>query len=340
MTEQERLCACAVPMIRFYLANGRDLPWRRTRDPYRVLISEIMLQQTRVETVKSYYARFLSAFPTPEALADAPEEQVLKLWEGLGYYSRARNLQKTAQTVTAGGFPRTYESLLALPGVGPYTAAAIASNCFSLPCPAVDGNVLRLCSRLLCDETPIGDRMKHRYAALLCPAYEQNDPGTLTQALMELGATLCGPGRVPDCVRCPVSSLCLARAHEMQAQLPVRAEKAARRREQKSVFLLRCGQALALRKRPDRGLLASLWELPNVKGLLSEAEAAAQAAAWGVSPVELRQVVTRSHIFTHVEWEMRGISFSCAEESAGFVWATPEDLRERLPLPTAFRQFL
>lgn len=341
MTNSERLALCAPLLTAWFAENGRDLPWRRTRDPYRVWVSEIMLQQTRVEAVKGYYARFLAAFPTVQALAAAPEEQVLKLWEGLGYYSRARGLRRAAAMLAEGGFPETYEGLLALPGVGPYTAAAIASNCFSLPCPAVDGNVLRLCSRLLCDRRPIGDAAVRRdCAAWLRPAYEQSDPGALTQSLMELGATLCGPNALPRCEVCPVAALCLARARGEQETLPVRAAKKARRREQRTVFLLRCGDRLAVRRRPDTGLLASLWELPNVPGLLSPQEAAEQAAAWGVRPSELLRQVSRSHVFTHVEWELRGMAFSCAEETPAFFWASPEELRERVALPTAFRQFL
>lgn len=340
MTEIERLRLCMPPLIRWYLNAGRDLPWRRTNDPYCILVSEVMLQQTRVEAVRGYYTRFLEAFPTAEKLAQAPEDRVLKLWEGLGYYSRARNLQKAARTIAEHGFPSTHAGLLALPGAGPYTAAAVASICFSLPCPAVDGNVLRLCSRLLCDRTPVGDTLKKRCAELLRPIYEENDPQLLTQALMELGATLCGPGGAPECGNCPVTEFCLAKERGEQDALPVRPDRKTRRREYLTVFLLRCDGALALRKRPGRGLLAGLWELPNTKGLLTEAEAAEMAAAWGVRPLELQQTVSRGHIFTHVEWEMRGISFTCAEESPAFIWASPKDLRDQFALPTAFRQFL
>ena len=340
MTEIERLCRCMPPLIEWYLKSGRDLPWRRTSDPYRVLVSEVMLQQTRAAAVRGYYARFLEAFPTADMLAQAPEDRVLKLWEGLGYYSRARNLQKAARLIAEHGFPSTHAGLLALPGAGPYTAAAVASICFSLPFPAVDGNVLRLCSRLLCDETPVSDALKKRCTELLRPVYKENDPNLLTQALMELGATLCGPGSAPECGRCPVTEFCLAHERGVQDALPVRAEKKIRRREYLTVFLLRCGQTLALRKRPERGLLAGMWELPNVEGLLTEAEAAAKVTAWGVRSLELQSTISRSLIFTHVEWEMRGLSFTCTEESPAFVWASPEDLRERLALPTAFRQFL
>ena len=341
MTESERLGRCAPLLIAWYEQNGRDLPWRRTRDPYPVWVSEVMLQQTRVEAVKGYYARFLAAFPTVSALAEAPEERVLKLWEGLGYYSRARSLHKTAKLVAGTGFPDTYEGLLALPGIGPYTAAAVAACCFARPTPAVDGNVLRLCSRLLCDGRPIGDpALRRDFVRWLTPAYEQNPPGPLTQALMELGATLCGPDKEAGCENCPLKALCLARAEGKQGVLPVRAAKKARRKEQRTVFLLRCGDRLAVRRRPEKGLLAALWELPNVEGLLTPQEAADRAAGWGVEPLELCSTVSRGHIFTHVEWELRGVTLTCAREAGSFTWATPEDLRERVALPAAFRQFL
>lgn len=340
MIEQKRLCACAPPLISWYLENGRDLPWRQTNDPYSILVSEIMLQQTRVEAVKGYYTRFLHVFPTAEALANAPEERVLKLWEGLGYYSRARNLQRAAQIIAEHGFPQTYDDLRTLPGVGPYTAAAVASTCFSLPCPAVDGNVLRLCSRLLCDQSPLGDAMKKRYTALLRPAYEKNNPRLLTQALMELGATLCGPNGSPSCHACPLLTLCLAQKQGIADKLPIRPIKKARRQEQRTVFLLRCGDAIAVQKRPAHGLLSGMWELPNISGFLSESAAAEQASVWGVKPINLLSAVSRTHIFTHVEWDMRGIAFSCAQKHPAFLWATPEDLRDHLALPTAFRQFI
>lgn len=341
MTESERLSLCAPPLAAWYAGAARDLPWRRTRDPYRVWVSEIMLQQTRVEAVRGYYARFLAAFPTAAALARAPEEQVLKLWEGLGYYSRARALHAAAAQIAAHGFPADHDGLLALPGVGPYTAAAVGSICFSLPTPAVDGNVLRLCSRLLCDSRPVGGAdVRRDYTRWLTPAYEQHDPGLLTQSLMELGATVCGPNGPPGCGRCPLAALCLARAAGRAEALPVRAAKKARRAEQKTVFLLRCGDRLAVCRRPKTGLLASLWELPNVPGLLAPQEAAAQAEAWGVKPVSLLEQTARRHIFTHIEWELRGFSFSCACESARFTWADAAALRGRVALPTAFRQFL
>lgn len=340
MKDAERLRACAHPLLAWYLNHGRDLPWRRTDNPYFVLVSEIMLQQTRVEAVKGYYSRFLEEFPTARLLAEASEDRLLKSWEGLGYYSRARNLQKAARIIDQNGFPRTIEGLLSLPGVGPYTASAVGSICFSLPAPAVDGNVLRLVSRILGDETPICERMKKRYAALLAPIYAECDPHMLTQSLMELGATLCGPNGSPDCAHCPAEFCCAAHERGIADRLPVRPPKKARRHEQITVFLLRCGNALAVLKREEPGLLSGMYELPNVPGLLSEAQAAEYAASLGVKPLNLQYTVARAHVFTHVEWEMRGIAFSCANSHPAFIWAEPEDLREKLALPTAFRQFL
>lgn len=340
MTDAERLHTCAAPLIAWYENHGRDLPWRQTDNPYFILVSEVMLQQTRVEAVRGYYSRFLEEFPTVRLLAEASEDRLLKRWEGLGYYSRARNLQKAARIIDQNGFPHTLEGLLSLPGVGPYTASAVGSICFSLPAPAVDGNVLRLVSRITGDETPLSDRVKKRYTALLSPIYAECDPHMLTQSLMELGATLCGPNGSPDCEQCPVISYCAGHDRGIADKLPVRPPKKERRKEQKTVFILRCGSALALSKREERGLLSGMYELPNTKGLLSEAEAAEYVAGLGVKPLNLQYTIARSHVFTHVEWEMRGIAFACANSHPSFIWAAPEELREHYALPTAFRQFL
>ena len=274
-------------LLSWYRANARDLPWRHTRDPYRIWVSEIMLQQTRVAAVVGYYHRFLQAFPNVEALADAPEEKLLSLWQGLGYYSRARNLRKAAQIVKErGAFPDTYQELLALPGIGAYTAGAIASAAFGRPVPAVDGNVLRVMSRLNDNHGDIlSPKVRRGIESQVKALFPDADADirVFNQALMELGATVCVPNGPPQCERCPVAAHCLARERGTALQLPVRAPKKARRVEDRTVFVLCRDNRTALRKRPGRGLLAGLWEFPNTEGTLSETEAAEVVKTWGLS---------------------------------------------------------
>ncbi|HIQ69434.1 MAG TPA: A/G-specific adenine glycosylase [Candidatus Avoscillospira stercorigallinarum] len=330
-------------LLPWYEQNRRDLPWRRDREPYHVWLSEIMLQQTRVEAVKGYYARFLAALPTVEALAEADPELCHKLWEGLGYYSRVRNLQKAAQVIVqdlSGVFPRDYAGIRALPGVGDYTAGAIGSISFELPTPAVDGNVLRVAARLALDDRPV-DRpaVKRELTAALAEIYPRGRCGDFTQALMELGATVCLPGGAPRCEACPLSDLCEAHGAGAELTVPVRTAKKPRRQEAMTVFVLEAPQGLALRKRPNTGLLAGLWELPHVPGLLEPAEALDQAAAWGIRVTELQRQAEKRHIFTHVEWEMRGYYLLC-EAGGDFTWADQAQRSGGCALPTAFRQFL
>ena len=328
-------------LLSWFDQNKRDLPWRKDKDPYRVWLSEIMLQQTRVEAVKGYYARFLEALPTVQALADCDEEQLLKLWEGLGYYNRARNLQKAAKIVAETGFPDTYEGLLALPGVGEYTAGAVASICFNRSVAAVDGNVLRVITRYLTDPSPITESVvKKRVKSELETAYPPDRPGDFTQALMELGATVCVPNGPPKCEICPLKGQCRAFLEQKTALFPVKAEKKARKEQKRTVFLLRCGDKLAIEKRPARGLLAGLWQLPNVEGQLSAEQVIEQVAEWGCEPHDLLTQRSKKHIFTHITWEMEGFELACGREAPRFVWVSPAQLEQEYALPTAFRQFL
>lgn len=330
-------------LLPWFAENRRDLPWRKDRQPYHVWLSEIMLQQTRVEAVKGYYVRFLEKLPTVEMLAAAPEDELLKLWEGLGYYSRVRNLQKAAKIICeayAGAFPQKREELLALPGIGAYTAGAIASICFEQPAAAVDGNVLRVLSRYLASDAPITDEQtKKTFAKELSAVYPEGHCGDFTQALMELGATVCVPNGAPLCESCPLQSLCRANQSETQLRYPVKAAKKPRRIEKRTVFILSCGDKLALCKRPKKGLLAGLWQLPDVEGTMSLAQMLEQAEAWGVHPRNILKTVQRGHIFTHVQWELTGCYLECGTEAA-FYWATGEEIQKDIGLPTAYRQFL
>lgn len=337
----EQLPAALLP---WYAQNARALPWRADRQPYRVWLSEVMLQQTRAEAVRGYYLRFLEALPTIANLAEAEEGRLFKLWEGLGYYSRARNLQKAARIIMAehgGVFPRQYEQVRALPGIGDYTAGAICSICFELPTAAVDGNVLRCVARLedigQAMDTP---QMKRAVAAALSAVYPPGHCGDFTQSLMELGATVCLPGSKPRCADCPAQSFCKARAAGRLGELPLLTPKRPRKAEERTVFLLVHEGRLALCQRPDKGLLAGLWQFPNVSGALDPQEALAQAAAWGTAPIAPEQALSRTHVFTHLEWQMTAYRIRCGLASPAFVWATPAELSETYALPTAFRQFL
>ena len=339
MNIYEKLPGAVLP---WYAANQRALPWRKDREPYHIHLSEIMLQQTRVEAVKNYYTRFLQALPTVEDLANAPDEMLQKLWEGLGYYSRVRNLKKAARVIVdvyGGQYPQKYEEVLALPGVGPYTAGAICSIAFGERTPAVDGNVLRLITRLTDDDTPVDDPAFVRKVRQELAQVYPTDAGSFTQGLMELGATICGPNRVPDCQECPCKEFCLGYRRGTAPQLPKKAPKRPRRREQYTVFILRCGDRYAVERRPETGLLAGLWQFPNVPGILTLPQALETAKSLGIQVREVLRQIEMSHIFTHIEWQMNGFYLETAVETPGYTWCTPEEIATEVALPTAFRQF-
>lgn len=334
------------PLLQWYDQNKRDLPWRHDRTPYRVWVSEIMLQQTRVEAVKVYFSHFLEVAPDIPALAALPEEKLLKLWEGLGYYSRARNLQKAAKQIVeqyGGRMPASYEKLLALPGVGSYTAGAVASIAFGLPFPAVDGNVLRVWMRLTADHADIADlQTKRQTEAVLLPLMPEGHCGEFNQALMELGATVCVPNAAPKCTDCPLAWGCEAHRQKIELELPVKKPKPPRRVEQRTILLLEQEGRLAIRKRPAKGLLASMWELPGFDGELTQEQAVAAVRSLGLEPVRLKPLLPAKHIFTHIEWHMTGwrVWLAPLPETQRLIWANAEELRDGYPLPSAFRVFL
>ena len=323
------------PLLEWYRDNARTLPWRSDPTPYHVWVSEIMLQQTRVAAVLGYYARFLEALPTVADLAAVDEERLMKLWQGLGYYSRARNLRAAAWQIMeehGGIFPSDYQSVRALKGVGDYTAGAICSIAFGLPVPAVDGNVLRVMARLTGDGGDItSPAVKRRVTGELAEVIPTAAPGAFNQAMMELGATVCLPNGAPLCDRCPVRDRCAALAQDRVDQLPVKAPKKARRVEERTVWLIfRRGRA-ALRRRPEKGLLAGLWEFPNELGDTMPAE-------WGIRAASDSFGGTARHIFTHIEWRLtaRVVRAAGEELPPGWVWADGEELRTRYAVPGAF----
>ena len=340
--EENRLASLPELLLPWFRENQRDLPWRKTKDPYPIWLSEIMLQQTRVEAVKGYYARFLDALPTIEALAFCDDDALHKLWEGLGYYSRVRNLKKAALQIMelhGGRFPECHQEVLALPGIGSYTAGAICSIAFGMPTPAVDGNVLRLLSRLQNDPTPIDTPAAKQKAEELLRTVYPEDAGSFTQALMELGATLCGPNRKPDCEKCPLREICLARQAGTAEALPVKAPKKEKRQEDRTVLILSCDGCYALRRRPKKGLLAGLWEFPNVSGSLTTAQALAEAENLGLHPRAIHRELHRKHIFTHIQWNMKGFYLEVSQRAGDLQWFTAKEIETQAALPTAFRQF-
>ena len=329
-----------IPLLEWFRDNARTLPWRDDPTPYHVWLSEIMLQQTRVAAVLDYYRRFLEEAPDISALAALPEERLLKLWQGLGYYSRARNLQKAAKVIVdeyGGQFPADYANLRALPGVGDYTAGAICSIAFGQAVPAVDGNVLRVYARLCGDDGDISaPTMKKRAAAAVAAAMPLNAPGAFNQALMELGATVCLPKAAPLCEKCPAKGFCAALAQDRITELPVKAPKKPRRIEERTVWLISRGNRVALRRRPDKGLLAGLWEFPNEPG------DGPLPAAWGIKALSGEYAGQARHIFTHIEWRMTIRAARAASDSLppGWVWARGVELEEKYAVPSAFGRAL
>lgn len=355
------------PMLVWYNENARDLPWRRTKDPYLIWVSEIMLQQTRVEAVLGYYERFTSALPTVTDLALCPEDRLLKLWEGLGYYSRARNMQKAARIVCesyAGQMPASAAALMKLPGIGEYTAGAISSIAFGQAEPAVDGNVLRVIARLeAISDNIMNESVKKKIREELRGLYDANDGtfGLLNQAFMDLGAGVCLAGSAPKCDICPISSYCRCFELGLQSELPVRVKKQKRRIEKRTVLLIRRDETYAIRKRPDSGLLSGLYEFPNETGELSSDDALAKAESLGLMPLRIKKLSAAKHIFSHVEWHMTGYEILVAPsgfpdagelQDAGdlshtkenvkenpLIFATPEMIESKYPVPSAFEKY-
>lgn len=334
------------PLVSWYESGHRTLPWRDDPTPYHVWISEIMLQQTRIEAVIPYYLRFLSALPTIEALADADDELLLKLWEGLGYYSRVRNLKKAAITVVkeyGGVLPKTAKELRRLSGIGDYTAGAIASIAYGEPSPAVDGNVLRVVARITADtRNVLSPETKRDVTAALQKIYPYGkDAASLTQGLMELGERVCIPNGTPACHACPLADFCEARKKGLTDKIPLREKNKARKTEEKTVFLLHCSATdrYAIRKRENEGLLASLWELPNAPLRLSESDALDTALSLGLSPRAVTPLPDARHLFTHIEWRLSGFSVECEKECEDFFWVTAKELSETYAIASAFRAY-
>lgn len=334
----------AEKIVSWFRENGRILPWRVGKDPYRIWISEIMLQQTRIEAVIPYYHRFLERLPSPAALAACPDDELMKLWEGLGYYSRARNLKKAALTVVeayGGEMPRSAEELRRLSGIGDYTAGAISSIAFGEPEPAVDGNVLRVVTRYLGDRSDIAQqKTKSHVTALLREIYPTGKAaGDLTEGIMELGERVCIPNGVPLCDVCPLKEDCVAYQKKLTDVIPVKSPKKERKAVEMTVFILSKNGKYALRRRPEEGLLAGMWEFFHIPGKKTKAEALAALEEMGFAPRSLRSCGSAKHIFTHLEWHMTGFFAEVEGENENAVWHSADTILSSVALPTAFRHF-
>lgn len=339
----------AQPLLSWYDGGRRILPWREEPTPYHVWVSEIMLQQTRVEAVKPYYDRFMNALPDIKHLAEAQEEELLKLWEGLGYYNRVRNLSRAARIIMEnyrGVMPSEYEELAALPGIGSYTAGAISSIAYGRINPAVDGNVLRVLARLRCDERDIMQQsVRRQIEEELRVIMPKERPGDFNQALMELGAVVCVPGGVPHCERCPWQKLCRAHREGCETDYPKKSPKKARTIEKKTVLLIKDENKAALRKRPDRGLLAGMYEFPSLEGHLTGKQVVNYLKREGLAVLKIEQLPASKHIFTHREWHMRGYAVRVDELSdkspdLDMIFVEQKEVRERYPIPSAYAAYL
>ncbi|MDD3277928.1 MAG: A/G-specific adenine glycosylase [Lachnospiraceae bacterium] len=338
------------PLMMWYDKNKRQLPWREKKNPYEIWVSEIMLQQTRVEAVKPFFLRFTDALPDVHALAVCPEDQLLKLWEGLGYYNRVRNMQKAAirtEEEFQGTLPADYKALKSLPGIGSYTAGAIASIAYDIPVPAVDGNVLRVLARIRDDDRDIlKQSLKNQVEEELLAVMPSTKPGEFNQALMELGATVCAPNGAPHCECCPLSELCLARKRGHEMDLPVKKKAKERRIEKHTILVIIEGSRIAIQRRPAKGLLAGMYEFPNLEGYLSKEEVLQHVEQQQLIPQSIQKLPRSRHVFSHVEWHMDGylISVTSRESQQGkpdgdLIFADLETAQEQYAIPAAYAAY-
>lgn len=344
MNDQTYLNQIPSLLLKWYDANARILPWREDPSPYRVWISEIMLQQTRVEAGKPYFEHFVSELPDVKSLAEVDDDHLLKLWEGLGYYNRAKNLKKAAVQVMEqydGVLPNTYEQLLELPGIGSYTAGAIASIAYGVPRPAVDGNVLRVISRILARKEDITKQsVKQEMEQLLQGILPHDRVGDFNQSLMELGATVCLPNGTPHCEQCPVRTVCMGHKQGIADQLPIKTPKKKRKIDKRTIFLLQYGDRIALNKREKTGLLSDMWEFPNIEGNLTLKQSEKWLSEQGISWQQIFSAGKAKHIFSHIEWHMIGYFVLVPEPFGSFTWATEAERKEQYSLPSAFRHYI
>ncbi len=325
-------------LVDWYKKEKRDLPWRHTSDPYRIWVSEVMLQQTRVDTVIPYYERFLEKFPTMKELAAANENDLLKMWEGLGYYSRARNLQAGVKEVVAdygGKVPTDRKTISTLKGVGPYTAGAVLSIAYGIPEHAVDGNVMRVISRLLVIEEDISiPKTKKIFEKVVTDLMDENDPSSFNQGLMELGATICTPK--PRCLLCPVRDFCGAFNNGRQEELPIKTKKIKMKRIPVVSFALQNDEGKwLLGKRPSKGLLANMWEFPMAERVDQQEPSEILKNQFGLEVENIFPAIEFKHIFSHLTWDMQCFIGTVKDGDVlptNFTFYTNEEI-EALPKP-------
>lgn len=339
------------PLLKWYDRNKRILPWREKPTPYRVWVSEIMLQQTRVEAVKPYFHRFMENLPDIRALAEADEEKLLKLWEGLGYYNRVRNMQKAAIQIMedySGEMPDVYEELLKLKGIGSYTAGAIASIAFGRAVPAVDGNVLRVVARIRKDDRFISDaKVKKAVEEDLLQVIPQTRPGDFNQAMMEIGACICIPNGVPHCDECPLADICRSHADGVEMEYPKKAALKPRTVEEKTILVIRDENRTVVRKRAGKGLLAGMYEFPSLTGHCTAEDVKEYLANNGMKIIRIQPLSDATHIFTHREWHMKGYMIRVDELEPGnpgpeledWLYIEPDETKNKYPIPKAFAAY-
>lgn len=341
---KESLQEIVQPLLNWYQSNKRKLPWRKDKNPYHVWISEIMLQQTRIEAAKKYYANFMKELPTVEELANVSEEKLLKLWEGLGYYSRARNLKKAAQKIMEeynGKMPETYEQLIKLAGIGEYTAGAIASICFNEKVTAVDGNVLRVISRITGSKKDVLLPETKKEVEKKLRKVMPDQSGDFNEALMELGEIICLPNGIPECEKCPLKQHCKAFEKNLTEEIPVRIKKIKRKIEEKTVFLIMTkDMKLAIEKRNDKGLLSGMYQLPNIEGHYSTEQIKRIIQSWNLKANSIQFIGEKKHVFSHIDWLMKGYLVMVESKNQKFLWVSEQEMTTQYALPTAFQKFL
>lgn len=330
-------------LLSWYQKNKRVLPWRKDKNPYHIWISEIMLQQTRIEAVIPYYERFMKRIPDVNALATIDEDELLKLWEGLGYYNRARNLKKAAQIIMSeyqGTFPNTYKEIIRLPGIGEYTASAIASICFHEATPTIDGNVLRVYTRLKEDKRNVDLNQTKKEIREEISQIIPLEAGDFNEALMELGETICLPNGEPKCNMCPLSHICKAYLHQSWDKFPVKSEKRSKKELFYTVFLFYYQNQVAIRKRDDKGLLKNLWEFPNELGKMGIADVKKYLKQHQIYFSSVKKGISYKHVFTHQIWYMQSFQIELTSVINDFKWVSIEEIEEKYAIPGAFEPFL
>ncbi|MCI8383609.1 MAG: A/G-specific adenine glycosylase [Clostridia bacterium] len=344
MEEIEKLKKITKPIIQWYQENKRELPWRKEKNAYHIWISEIMLQQTRIEAVKQYYERFLKQLPTIQDLAKIEEKELLKLWEGLGYYNRARNLKKTAQIIQEqyhGQMPKTYQELIKLPGIGEYTAGAISSIAYNEKVPAVDGNVLRVISRVVGSQKDILEAKTKKEWIEKLQKMMPEQAGDFNEGLMELGEIVCIPNGKPWCETCPLQKFCVANHKNLTNTIPVRKQKIKKKKENITVILLENKKKIAIRKRSQTGLLANMYEFPNINKKMTKQEIEKLLEEWKVNSNNqtIEKIGTHHHVFSHIEWNMIGYKVQVTTTNKELIWVTKQEILEKYPIPGAFIPF-